>query len=134
VETARSARTRYADRTPREWKFTQQADPAWVEAAHKEALTPIRPGEPGKRDFWTEYAIQGGVCVFYKDGQKMVQKFKEVMPYEEYRQKAKAGNWGGGSLLFGCIAAPTFNIATIAGLASRGSISIEYSTLSSANK
>jgi hypothetical protein len=104
----------HADRTAREWKFTKPADPALVEAARKEALTPIRPGEPGKRDFWTEYAMQGGVCVFYRDGVKMVQKNKEVMPYDEYRQKAKAGNWAGGGP-FSCIAAPSFNIAPVAG-------------------
>jgi len=106
--------TAHADRTPRERKFTKQPDADLVEAARKEALVPIRPGEPGKRDFWTEYAIQGGVSVFYKDGQKMVQKFKEVMPYDEYRQKAKAGNWPSGGP-FNCIAAPSFNIAPIAG-------------------
>ncbi|GDY12876.1 hypothetical protein LBMAG53_17540 [Planctomycetota bacterium] len=106
--------TAHADRTAREWKFTKQADADLVEAARKEALLPIRPGEPGKRDFWTEYAIQGGVCVFYKDGQKMVQKHKEVMPYDEYRQKAKVSNWGSGGP-FSCIAAPSFNIAPIAG-------------------
>jgi hypothetical protein len=106
--------TAHADRTPREWKFTRQPDPELVEAARKESLVPIRPGEPGKRDFWTEYAIQGGVCVLYRDGQKMVQKHKEVMPYDEYRYKAKAGNWGGANLPFGCVAAPAFNFAPIA--------------------
>jgi len=112
----------HADRTPREWKFTKQPDAELTDAARKESLTPIRPGEPGKRDFWTEYALLGGVSFLYRDdqtfsvkgGQKMVQKFKDVMPYDEYRQKAKTGNWGSGGP-FSCIAAPSFNIAPIAG-------------------
>lgn len=113
----------HADRTPREWKFTRQPDPELVEAAKKESIVPIRPGEPGKRDFWTEYAMQGGVSFLYKDdqtfalkdGQRLVQKFKEVMPYDEYRQKAKAGNWGNAGGVFSCVAAPVFNIAPITG-------------------
>lgn len=113
----------HSDRTPREWKFTRQPDPELVEAARKESLTPIRPGEPGKREFWTEYSIKGGVTFLYqadqtfalKDGQRLVQKFKELIPYDEYRQKAKAGNWGNARTAFGCIAAPAFNLAPIAG-------------------
>jgi hypothetical protein len=103
----------HADRAPREWKYTRQADAKLVEAARKEASIPIRPGEPGKRDFWTEYAIMGG-CDFrgVKDGKRMVQTGPILRTYEEFRQSRFKREWP-----LSCIAAPSFNLPEVSGAA-----------------
>jgi hypothetical protein len=100
----------FADRSPRAWSYTRQPDAKLVELARKEASVAIRPGEPGKRDFWTEYATQGG-CSFRgeKDGHRMVQMGNELWTYEEFRSKKQ----GIGSL--NCIAAPSFNLGKVPG-------------------
>jgi hypothetical protein len=99
----------HADRTPRQWSYTRQPDAKLVEQARKEAGVAIRPGEPGKRDFWTEYAMHGG-CSFRgeKDGHRLVQVGNELWTYERF-----GGKRMGGSL--SCIAAPSFNLAKVPG-------------------
>ena len=101
----------FADRTPRTWRYTRQPDAGLVEAARKEASLPIRPGEPGKREFWTEYAIHGG-CDFrgVKDGKRMVQTGTILRTYEEFRQSRFKRDWP-----LSCIAAPSFNLSQVPG-------------------
>jgi hypothetical protein len=118
----------HADRTPRTWAFTAEADPALAAAARKESLVPIRPGEPGQRGFWTDSARFGGCDIFIENGRRIVPydaKKPDMIrlgvstpivtePYEEYRARfmvARAKN------PFHCIAAPTFNLPAIPGAA-----------------
>jgi hypothetical protein len=99
------------NRSPREWRYDRQADARLVEAARHEASVPIRPGEPGKREFWTEYAIQGG-CDFrgVKDGKRMAQTGTILRTYEEFRQSRFKRDWP-----LSCIAAPSFNLPKVPG-------------------
>lgn len=43
------------------WQYTAQADPALVEAAVKEAATPIHPVEPGTAEVWQSQSMQRDV-------------------------------------------------------------------------
>ncbi len=114
---------RHADRTPRTWAFTAEADPALVAAAEKEASTPLRPGEPGKTWFWTESAMYGGYDIFQADGKKIVAfdfrppldgKLYGSEDVEVYRAKLIARGKDAG---FSGIAPPTFNLPAIPGAA-----------------
>jgi hypothetical protein len=111
----------HADRTPREVKPNLQSDPELAEAALRESMIPIRPGEPGKRDFWTEYARLGGCSQRgEKDGRRIVQYGNKLMTIEEFR-KARGHDKeqpyrdfiprdGHGYWLWGFIAPPSFNL------------------------
>jgi len=112
---------RHADRTPRTWAFSAEADPALVAAAEKEASTPVRPGEPGKRWFWSESAMYGGYDIFQADGKKIVAfdfrppldgKLFGSEDFEVYREKLIARRKDAG---FSGIAPPTFNLPAIPG-------------------
>ena len=43
------------------WQYTAQSDPALVEAAAKEAATPIHPVEPGTAEVWQSQSMQRNV-------------------------------------------------------------------------
>ena len=114
---------RHADRTPRTWAFSAEADPALVAAAEKEASTPVRPGEPGKTWFWSEGAMYGGYDIFQADGKKIVAfdfrppldgKLYGSEDLEVYREKLIARRKDAG---FSGIAPPTFNLPAIPGAA-----------------
>ena len=83
----------FADRSPRTVAHDMKPDPELVEQARQEALVPIRPGEPGKREFWTEYARLGG-CSFRepRDGVRMVQWANELIALGEFRRRINRGN------------------------------------------
>ncbi len=110
---------RHADRTPRTWTFSAEPDPALVAAAEKEAATPVRPGEPGKRWFWSENALYGGCDIFQVDGKQVVaadrmggkpwgtEDYAVYRAYTIANVNRKAG--------FSCIAPPTFNLPAIPG-------------------
>jgi|GEM_PF-6582919 len=109
---------RHADRTPRTWAFSAEADPALIAAAEKEASTPVRPGEPGKRWFWSESAMYGGCDIFQLDGKKVVAEDRlhgkpwDFEDFEVYRTNliARCGSPG-----FTGIAPPTLNLPAIPG-------------------
>jgi hypothetical protein len=112
---------RHADRTPRTWSFTAEADPALVAAAAAEAAKPVRPGEPGKTFFWSESALYGGCDIFLHEGQKVVAydrcqgKPWGFEPYADYRANtiAKLDRKAGISF----IAPPSFNLPPVPGAA-----------------
>jgi len=108
---------RFADRTPRNWTYTAEPDPALVEAARKEALIPIRPGEPGKREFWSDWTRFGGCDFFFEDGKKIVQvdvgRQKQIFTYADYR----ANRIGKLSGAYQGITPPSFNLSPVPGAA-----------------
>ena len=109
---------RHADRTPWTWAFSAEADPALVAAAEKEASTPVRPGEPGKRWFWSESAMHGGYDILQFDGKQVVAEDRlhgkqwDFEDFEVYRTNliARIGSPG-----FSGIAPPTLNLPAIPG-------------------
>ena len=112
---------RHADRTPWTWAFSAEADPALVAAAEKEASTPVRPGEPGKRWFWSESALYGGCDIFRLDGKRVVAYDRrgrtpdwQTEDYDAYRANTIARK---PHAIFYGIAPPTFNLPAILGAA-----------------
>ena len=111
----------FADRTPANalWKLDRQSDPALVAQAVEESLVPIRPGEPGKREFWSEYADKGACSIYLVNGKKMVWFTKkspggnslEEMPLEDFWAARPRPNSGPPAF----IAAPSLNLAPIPG-------------------
>ncbi len=103
----------HADRALRTWKLGAEPDPALVQAAQAEALKPIRPGEPGQHEFWSDPARWGGFDILEIDGQKVAKWDRNSVSIEEAWAKTKAFNRKAGWLA--CIAPPTFNIPDVPG-------------------
>lgn len=110
----------HADRTPRSWQYTAEPDATLVDAAKKESLVPIRPGEPGKQEFWSDYVRWGGYDTFVDNGKTIVQfdnwsrRELTTLPVEEYRAMHRTrGGWAAGR--YTGISAPSFNLTPVAG-------------------
>lgn len=114
---------RHADRTPRAWAFSAEADPTLVAAAEKEASTPARPGEPGKSGFWSESAMFGGCDIFQFDGKRVVAADRmhgkpwDIEDYEIYRASLISKTHPRSQGSFVGIAPPTFNLPAVPGAA-----------------
>lgn len=117
----------HGDRTARTWQHTAEPDTGLIEAAKKESLVPIRPGEPGKRPFWSDWVRFGGFDYFIENGKKVVQTDRfngpilrkvdfgpysvRVVDYDKYIAKPLIG-WSGA---YHGITPPSFNLKPVAG-------------------
>ena len=112
----------FADRTSANavWKLDRQSDPALVAQAVEESLVSIRPGEPGKREFWSDYADKGACSIYPVDGKNMVWFTKAIpgvgwsfheMPLEDFWNAHPLPRSGPSAF----IAAPSLNLAPIPG-------------------